>query len=479
MSKLVKVCLLASLLALFVSQAVLAQTDDAAPSPELIAEAADEADVTEEVIIDEMVSPEDLGVNEPTLLPDSKFYFLKSWRRGIRSIFTRDPIKKAELKLRYASEKLLEARKLADKNKRPEILTKAAESFQREMGKVRVQIDKIKDTASTSPKVGKFLDKFVQKEFLHQKILDKIEEKVPEGALEKIKAVKEAQLVRFGEVMEKLEDKTQIKTRIENSLKQLKGSAFKQIKEMEILKRFEEKAPEAIKEKLMEAREGRLEDFKIKLIEMKPGVQEKFQNYLGKMKGLAEKKMEILEDVKEKVKEASPAMKERFESAREKILERASEETEKPGLRCKTSAIAPRTCKGRVVIERNEKGCPVPRCVEVAEPAIPSAQGGYYRMCTDLFDPVCGVNGRTYGNTCQIKMAEVEIEHKGACLGTNIEEPLPATPEVDVLEKGNMGKPEPKPKQTGPIPTSEPIPSPAPEPDTPTSTTNQPNKAGQ
>lgn len=419
MRKLIKLCFLASLLALIVMPAVLIHAQEI--------ETGEAEDVPEEVIIDETVTAEDLGIKEPTLLPDSKFYFLKSWRRGLRSIFTRDPIKKAELKLRYASEKLLEAKKLADKNKRPEILTKAAESFQQEMEKVMEQVNKIKETASTNPEVGKFLDKFVKQQVLHQKILDKIEEKVPEGALEKIRAVKERHLEKFGLVMEKLEDKTQIKSRIENNLKELKGSVFKQVKEMEILKRFEEKAPEAIKEKIMEAREARLDDFKEKFIEMKPAVQEKFQNYVGKMKGLAENKMEILEDIKGKI-QFRPDIKEKLEIIQYKIADKAIEESGSQGLQCPLSELGPLGCRGRIIIERASNGCPVPRCIEVTEAptAVPStapiqgstgekARERVQQICTTLWDPVCGVNGKTYGNACRVKAAGIEIKYKGAC----------------------------------------------------------------
>ena len=67
-----------------------------------------EGEIIQEVLIDESVSAEGLGVKEPTLLPDSPFYFLKNWGRGIRSFFTIGKVKKAELESRYANERLIE-----------------------------------------------------------------------------------------------------------------------------------------------------------------------------------------------------------------------------------------------------------------------------------------------------------------------------------------------------------------------------------
>ena len=162
MYKIIKIFSVMAILSMAVASVSLAQTD----TVEVVEE------ISEEVILDETVTAAELGIGEPSLLPDSKFYFLKNWKRGLKSTFTFDKTKKAELKLQYASEKLLEAKKLANKNKRPEILEKAMTSFQREIEKVKLATDEIQGTASTSPKVGKFLDKFVQQQVLHQKISD-------------------------------------------------------------------------------------------------------------------------------------------------------------------------------------------------------------------------------------------------------------------------------------------------------------------
>ncbi|MDP1631941.1 MAG: Kazal-type serine protease inhibitor family protein [Caulobacter sp.] len=37
------------------------------------------------------------------------------------------------------------------------------------------------------------------------------------------------------------------------------------------------------------------------------------------------------------------------------------------------------------------------------------------RLCTQQYDPVCGVDGKTYGNGCTASVAGVRVAHKGAC----------------------------------------------------------------
>jgi hypothetical protein len=36
-------------------------------------------------------------------------------------------------------------------------------------------------------------------------------------------------------------------------------------------------------------------------------------------------------------------------------------------------------------------------------------------LCTKQWEPVCGANGRTYGNICEANCAHVAIEYEGAC----------------------------------------------------------------
>ncbi len=166
----------------------------------------------------EEVSAADLGISEPTLLPGSRFYFLKDWWRGVKSAFTFGQEKKAELKLQFASERLLEVKELVKQNKK-EYMEKAMEKYGQGLDEIKGMADKMEGNASSSENISQFLDKYANQQVLHTEILDKLKEQVPENVAQKIEQQREQHLERFNEVMQKLETrKDKIQERVENAL---------------------------------------------------------------------------------------------------------------------------------------------------------------------------------------------------------------------------------------------------------------------
>jgi len=328
----------------------------------------EETIVEEAVALDEDVQPQDLGVSEPKILPDNPFYFLKNWARGIQDLVTINPVKKAELRMKFANEKLMEAKKIVQKTQDPEIIKKATENYQQEVERVKNQIEKIKEKAKENPQVESFLDKFIRQQILHQKLLQKLETQVPPEALEKIKEAREEHLEKFKDVMLKLEDREEkITEKLDKILEEQKGSQFKEFKNLEVLKNLEEKVPEEAKEAIRKAEENALKRLQGDLEKISPENQEKFEEYLDKIGGVKEKQMEILENLKEKLEEA-PEIQRKIIQFRDKILERIKQkEVEKP------------------------------------------------QACITLWNPVCGKDGKTYSNECFAKLAGVEVAYKGGC----------------------------------------------------------------
>src|SRR3989344_9653822 len=65
---------------------------------------------------DENITPQDLGVDDPSVLPGNPLYIFKGIGRTFQSLTTRDPAAKAELKLKIAKKKINEAKKKTEKN---------------------------------------------------------------------------------------------------------------------------------------------------------------------------------------------------------------------------------------------------------------------------------------------------------------------------------------------------------------------------
>jgi hypothetical protein len=292
--------------------------------------------VNEEVNLDEEVKAEDLEISKPKVLPDSPIYFLKNWGRGIRLFFAFNRTKNAELRLKFANEKIIEAEKLAQLKKNPKAIEKVLTSFQKDLSEVE----------KTNPEnLKKFSEKLMQQQLLHQKILKKLETQVPPEVFAKIKENREKHLERFAKVMQKVEEN--FPEKLAETLEKEKGSKFKEFKNLEVLKEIEEKLPEETKGKIQEKREKILESLNENLENMSDEEKEKFKEYLGKINGdklthlkvladlegeeISDKTKEILEEAEEEkaegIKEITPEMAQEQINKAEAEIAQAEEKT--------------------------------------------------------------------------------------------------------------------------------------------------------
>ena len=69
---------------------------------------------------------------------------------------------------------------------------------------------------------------------------------------------------------------------------------------------------------------------------------------------------------------------------------------------------------------------------DIIQPRITSVEENL-TACTMQWDPVCGIDGMTYGNLCMLGAADVKLRHEGECV-PDMPEPVPgfeATPEPE------------------------------------------------
>jgi len=363
----------------------------------VLAQENDDQIIDQAIVLDEDIGAEDLGIGKPIILPDNPFYFLKTWARNIRQAFAFRNVVKAELMEKFANEKLMELKEMVKREKSVEVIKRAADNYEEEIEKIKDVTGKIKEKAQESPEVERFLDKFVKHQILHQRILQKLEDQVPAENMEKITEMREKHLETFGEVMTKLEDRSEkLKETLETKMEEIEGSKYKNFKNLEILSELEEMVPEQIKETVREVKENTLMKFKVELEKMPVQDQERFGDYLEKISGEEENQVRVLESLRMKLKE-TPKIEQNIIQSRDKALEQVQQRTQEE-IKQETQSEVQEQTQERIQEKK--------------------------QVCISLWDPVCGADGRTYSNECFAEIAGVGIKYRGACQKESVTQPI-------------------------------------------------------
>lgn len=372
---------------------------------------AQDQEINQQIKEEFEISPNDLEISQPRLLPDSPFYFLKNWWQKIRLGLTFDPKKEARLRERFANEKLLELEGVIKKTNNVALIIRAKRNYEKELEgleKISQNLEKEKN----NPEVKSFLDKLIRHQLLHQKLLERLQEQVPPQAFEEIKNAREKHLEKFANVMLRLETKERLAERLEKAIENMKGGDFKEIKALEILKNLEEKVQnQEAKEAIQRARERILNRLQERVETMPERKKEILKDFIKELPGNKEEHLEILEDLKERLKD-NEEIQNQLNQGREKILEKLSEKLEKKNCP-KWNLPSPDFCsEGRIIIKKDENGCPLPPICVIPEKVEKKPRAGF---CIEVWDPVCGEDGKTYSNACFAEMAGVKIAYKGVC----------------------------------------------------------------
>ena len=116
---------------------------------------------------------------------------------------------------------------------------------------------------------------------------------------------------------------------------------------------------------------------------------------------------------------------------------------------------------------------------EIIEPRIASMEEKPV-ACTLEWNPMCGVDGETYGNPCALDASGVALDYEGECI---VPEPTPEpevveevmepepTPEPEVVEEVMEPEPTPEPEVVEEVMEPEPTPEPESKSDSPMSLT--------
>ncbi|MFH0712904.1 MAG: DUF5667 domain-containing protein [Candidatus Jorgensenbacteria bacterium] len=191
---------------------------------------------------------EDLGLNEPKLLPGEPLYFLKNWQRGIRRLFSFGASKDAYLETEIMNELAAEIKALEEKGSEKG-LTLALQNYKENAERLRQKISSLNET-SGNENVERLLNSLMDRIIKHEEIFGELEGIT--GVKEELSSAKTELEMAVGEAVTKLDSADNFKTRVEGILSGLKDNPLKELRVIYVLNYIEEKVPEDIRNKIRE-----------------------------------------------------------------------------------------------------------------------------------------------------------------------------------------------------------------------------------
>ncbi|MBI5221581.1 MAG: hypothetical protein HY979_02135 [Candidatus Magasanikbacteria bacterium] len=249
------------------------------------------------------VTATDLGVAEPTVLPSNRFgYFFKNLARAVQTTLTFNQVKKAELELKIANERLVEAQKVAEIDstsaKTQAIVAKAQEKYQQLIEKVQTRVEKLKEKGDQRAEA--LLDKVTDRQLKQQQLMENLQDKLenlPVEQKERLEQVREKVLENFGQFLERVDENTEkVKERLDKVIESQNDNQLKVIRHLEVMERLGDKLQnENIKEGLTQAKEQLRDKMIANLKEQSSGANiQEFKENLQEVSGQEGYKLRVI-----------------------------------------------------------------------------------------------------------------------------------------------------------------------------------------
>jgi hypothetical protein len=279
----------------------------------------------------EQITVQDLGVEDPGMLPTSRFYFFKNWGRAIERVLTRDPIKRADLELEITNQQAAEIEKIKEVSpERTDVIAKAAENYQSNVDRLKTRLEALQET-SQNPNVDKLLEKLTDRSVKHQQLFDELKQKFSDNPelKQRFEAMGDKMNELLAKVPEKFDNPDAFKERIRRTMEARPEGAFKELRGMEIIDRIGEKLPEAHRAQLENVKDEFLNKFEERINRMPEDQKQAMlkPEMLERLSGDPERRIKIMEEMGGRMN--LPAeLEQKFEAAKEQMMTRSIEKGE-------------------------------------------------------------------------------------------------------------------------------------------------------
>ncbi|MDP2683715.1 MAG: Kazal-type serine protease inhibitor domain-containing protein [bacterium] len=258
----------------------------------------DELIVTEDMIaveqIAQAVNPND--PYSPSVLPGNVFYPMKNLWRRVKVTFTFNLNKKADMRIMFTNEKMVELNSLADLG----MMNKVAE----ELGNYAKELEKMEElvikTRQKDPEAAVEMTKKIMKNQIHHYVIgNKFERETPVEFLDKIRESKDDVTNSIGSLISNLGTPEDIRKAMTEDVESLidNGTEFKQMHALGALKTVGEKVSLAAKDAVEFVNKDYTTKMSKDLEGMNDSSKEKFVDYASQNNGNEVVQAEILDDL--------------------------------------------------------------------------------------------------------------------------------------------------------------------------------------
>jgi len=252
-------------------------------------------DIPTDVSLDEDITAEDLEIEEPKMLSTNIFYPLKNLFNNVKIALTADPVKRTEMRLDIANEKLIEAKKFTEELDEPERAIKAINAYQKEISKSIQIMEKMSEENQVKTQI--LAGQIIDNSFKQQNLIDGLEKKLSAEHFDDLYEAKEENIKYVNIILDQVVPSEKIESTIADVIEKQKGSEFKDFKNLEILKTIEEKAPEQTKQAIQKAQENTIQRLEEKITIMSEEKKEEFKDYVKNIGGNEILQLKVVEDI--------------------------------------------------------------------------------------------------------------------------------------------------------------------------------------